>query len=50
MDLDAEHVERWRPDNVDPEIVTAVLTWMPTSAQRPFNLDLRDFFVRLHSV
>lgn len=44
VDLDARVVERWRPDDDRPEIVTGTLTWQPEPAAAPFELDLGAFF------
>ena len=44
IDLDARVVERWRPEDDRPEIVTTTLTWQPQLAAAPFELDLVEFF------
>jgi Uma2 family endonuclease len=44
VDLDARVVERWRPADERPEILTTVLTWQPEPAVTPFELDLQEFF------
>jgi Uma2 family endonuclease len=44
VDVDARIVERWRPADERPEIVSANLTWQPAHASTPFELDLRAFF------
>jgi Uma2 family endonuclease len=44
VDLDARVVERWRPDDDRPEIVTGTLSWQPEPAAAPFELDLGTFF------
>jgi Uma2 family endonuclease len=44
VDLDARVVERWRPEDERPEIVTGTLTWQPESSTAPFELDLAEFF------
>lgn len=44
VDLDARVVERWRPSDERPEIVTTNLTWQPQPAAAPFELDLVEFF------
>ena len=44
VDLDARVVERWRPQDERPEIVTTMLTWYPQAATAPFELDLTEFF------
>jgi Uma2 family endonuclease len=47
VDVDALLVERWRPGDARPEIVTAVLEWSPAGAASPFRLDLDAFFDRV---
>jgi len=44
VDVDARVVERWRPSDERPEIVTTILTWHPQPAAAPFELDLLEFF------
>ena len=44
VDLDARVVERWRPADERPEIVTTILTWQPQPAEPRFELDLGKFF------
>lgn len=47
MDLDARLVERWRPDDQRPEVLTRRLTWSPAGAASEFTLDLNAFFERI---
>jgi Uma2 family endonuclease len=44
VDLDARVVERWRPADERPEIISGMLTWRPEAAAAPFELDLAEFF------
>lgn len=44
VDLDARLVERWRPDDARPEILTERLEWRPRAEAAPFALELREFF------
>lgn len=44
VDLDARVVERWRPGDERPEIVTGTLSWRLDPAGAPFELDLPTFF------
>lgn len=44
VDPDARVVERWRPEDDRPEIVTGALTWQPEPSTPPFELDLGRFF------
>ena len=44
VDLDARLVERWRPADERPEIVTERLVWEPAGNAPPFALDLAGYF------
>ncbi len=44
VDLDARLVERWRPDDERPEVLTDQLAWQPEPSLPPFELDLPRFF------
>ena len=44
VDLDARHIERWRPGDNQPEFQDAVLAWRPAGADAPLVLDLTVFF------
>ena len=44
VDLDARLVERWRPTDSRPEILTDRLAWEPTGAAEPLDLDLTNYF------
>lgn len=44
VDPDARVVERWRPDDERPEIVTDALRWQPRSDIAPLEIDLAAFF------
>src|SRR5207237_8416458 len=43
IDLDARLVERWRPSDERPEVLTDVLDWNPRGASEVFRLDLTAF-------
>lgn len=47
IDVDARLVERWRPGDERPEILTETLAWHPAGASAPFRLDLAVFFDRI---
>lgn len=47
VDLDARLLERWRPDDERPEILSETLTWRLSEASRPFELDLVTFFAEV---
>jgi len=44
VDLDARLVERWRPGDERPEILTELLVWQPDGAAEPLTLDLPTLF------
>ena len=44
VDTNQQRVERWRPQDTEPEILTSRLTWQPATAVDPFELDLGRFF------
>ena len=47
VDIDARLVERWRPGDQRPEIVTGTLVWEPVGATTAFRLDVDAFFERI---
>jgi Uma2 family endonuclease len=44
VDLDARLVERWRPSDERPEILTDQLAWQPDPSQAPLVIDLAELF------
>jgi Uma2 family endonuclease len=44
VDPASQTVERWRPDDTRPEILSEQLIWHPEGASEPFVLDLARFF------
>lgn len=44
VDCDARLVERWRPDDERPEILTDTIAWHPEGASEPLVIDLVAFF------
>ncbi len=48
VDVDARLIERWRPGDERPEIVTARLEWQPRAAHAPLELDLVLYFDAVH--
>ena len=46
VDLDARLVERWRPADQRPEVLTDRLAWQPDPSVPPFELDLPRFFAQ----
>ena len=47
VDADARLVERWRPDDSRPEILTDSLVWEPAGASGPLSLDLTDLWAEI---
>jgi hypothetical protein len=41
-------IERWRPGDERPEILTGFIEWRPSLDQPPLRIDLDDFFARVH--
>ena len=44
VDLDARLVERWRPGDERPEILSQTLLWRPDPASAPLQIDLPAYF------
>jgi Uma2 family endonuclease len=44
VDLDARLVERWRPGDERPEVLTDVLAWQPDPALEPLTIELPALF------
>lgn len=49
VDVDARLVERWRPEDTRPEILTERLEWQPDPAEPPLVLELAAFFAAVHN-
>ena len=47
LDLDARLVERWRPGDERPEILSETLSWQLSDSSQPFELDLTAFFAEV---
>ena len=47
VDTDARLIERWRPADERPEILTETLTWTPSAVVEPFVLSLHEYFARV---
>jgi len=47
VDVDARLVERWRPGDARPEIVTDALVWQPDPAQAPLVIELPPLFAAI---
>lgn len=44
VDLDARLVERWRPGDERPEIITGSLEWRPSVGEPPLTIGLPEYF------
>lgn len=44
VDVDARLIERWRPDDVRPEIIVGELAWQPDPAAPALAIDLDSYF------
>ena len=44
VDLDSRLVERWRPEDERPEILSEILVWQVAEDAEAFGLDLAEFF------
>jgi Uma2 family endonuclease len=49
IDAEARLVERWRPDDVRPEILLDELVWQPRAVVEPFRMDLAAYFDEVHA-
>jgi Uma2 family endonuclease len=47
VDIDARLVERWRPGDERPEIITESLVWQPDAGVPAFHLTLESLFAGL---
>jgi len=47
VDVDAQCVERWRPDDERPEILAQQLVWQPKAEIEPLVLDLPSLFAEM---
>jgi Uma2 family endonuclease len=47
VDLDARVIERWRPDDERPEMLSTRIEWLPTGASAPFTLGLVAYFAEV---
>jgi Uma2 family endonuclease len=47
VDVDARLVERWRPSDERPEILTDELAWRPDATREPLRIDLPAYFARV---
>jgi Uma2 family endonuclease len=48
VDTDSRLVERWRPRDTRPEILSESIEWQPSPEHPPLRIDLTAFFARIH--
>ncbi len=44
VDPDRRIVERWKPEDIGPEILTDAIVWQPPGEAAPFRVDLAELF------
>lgn len=47
VDLDARVIERWRPEDERPEILTQRIDWQPDPAHPPLTIELERYFAEV---
>lgn len=47
VDVDGRVVERWRPDDERPEVLSERLEWRPHAARDPLTIDLIEYFAEV---
>ncbi len=47
VDLEARLVERWRPADERPEVLTDTLSWVPAAGTGSLTIDLPEFFTKV---
>jgi len=48
VDPEGRLIERWRPEDSRPEILTDVIEWQPSAENPPLRIDLAEFFASIH--
>ena len=48
VDTDARTIERWRPNEAEPETFAETIQWHPEPGVPPFSIDLPAYFDRVH--
>ncbi len=48
VDADARTIERWRPQDERPEVLSESITWSPSPGSEPLTIDLAALFARIH--
>ncbi|HEY2805459.1 MAG TPA: Uma2 family endonuclease [Gemmatimonadales bacterium] len=49
VDTDARVIERWRPEDLRPEVLADTIKWMPGPAPAPLTIELPRLFARVHA-
>jgi Uma2 family endonuclease len=49
VDLDARLVERWKPDDTQPEVLLESLEWLPHPDVAPLRIDLHRYFAQVQA-
>ncbi len=44
VDVDARLIERWRPSDTRPEVLTESIEWQPDASHPPLAIDLESYF------
>ena len=44
IDEQSRTIERWRPDDERPDVISDELMWQPAGANEPFTVALPEFF------
>ena len=44
VDIEGEIIERWRPDDSRPEVLSDAISWQPRTDVSPLTIDLTRFF------
>ena len=47
VDVDARLIERWRPEDERPEILTEQIVWQPDAAHAPLEIDVPAYFAEV---
>lgn len=47
VDIDARVIERWRPTDPRPEVVTETLAWRPLDEHAPLVIDVNAYFAEV---
>ena len=49
IDVEARVVERWKPDQVAPEVIHDMLEWSPRGSKAPFVIDVKALFEKIRT-